>query len=139
MTEPMPQMYNHCVAVYTAMAKTAKPVVLPPFSTSGDSARPERLIWEGFLTKLIGEDCNLAVPYYTSVKNNLVRMGCIEQVGRGGGTHPSTWELFKEPTEDLFNAKGTVRTHSKTSILEGQIKDLNSRVQKLEDMLQNIA
>lgn len=129
MTDPMPQIYNHCVAVYKAMQKTAKPM---------EGAR-SRTVWTGFLTKLIGEDCGLAVPYFSSVRNNLVAMGCIEQIARGGGTHPSTWELIREPTEELFLAKGKIKSNSKTSAMQGQINDLAQRLEKLEKILENIA
>lgn len=131
MTEPMPQMYNHCVAVYEEMKKTAKVV-------TQDSGPPRR-IWTGFLTKLINDDLGLAVPYFTAVRNNLLEMGCVEQIARGGGTHPSTWELIKNPTEQLFNTKGKIRTNSKTAVMQGQINDLNARLKKVEDLLQNIA
>lgn len=128
MTDPMPQMYNHCVAVYKAMDAAGKPW----------EGKSSRRVWEGFLTKLINEDCGLAVPYYSSVRNNLVRMGCIEQINRGGGTHPSMWELIHEPTEELFHAKGKIRTNSKSAVMEGRIDDLARRVEKLENMLANI-
>lgn len=130
MTEPMPQMYNHCVNVYNAMRKTAKPYA---------GAKGSRIIWEGFFTKLINEDLGLAVPYFTAVRNNLKEMGCIEQIARGGGTHPSTWELIREPTEELFNSKGKIRTNSKTAQLEGQVRDLDARLKAVEQLLQNIA
>jgi len=131
MTDPMPQMYNHCVNVYEAMEKESKVVI------EGDG--PPRRIWVGFLTKLINEDLGLAVPYYSAVRNNLKRMGCIDQLQRGGGTHPSTWELIKNPTEDLFNTKGQIRTNSKTAQLENQVKDLNNRVKVLEDLIKGVA
>lgn len=129
MTDPMPQMFNHCVAVYKAMDATGKPM----------EGKSSRRVWEGFLTKLINDDCGLAVPYYSGVRNNLMRMGCIEQIARGGGTHPSTWELIKEPTEELFNSRGRIKTNSKAAVMQGQINDLNDRVKRLEAMLQNIA
>lgn len=131
MTEPMPQMYNHCVAVYEAMDKTAKNVA--------EDGKPTRRIWQGFLTKLINDDLGLAVPYFTAVRNNLLEMGCCEQLARGGGTHPSTWELIKPPTEDLFNTKGKIRTNSKTAVMQGQINDLNTRLQAVEKLLQDIS
>jgi len=131
MTDPMPQMYNHCVNVYEAMKATSQVVT--------ENGSPPRRIWVGFLTKLINDDLGLAVPYYSAVRNNLKRMGCIDQLQRGGGTHPSTWELIKNPTEQLFNDKGQIRTNSKTSQLEGQIKDLSQRVQVLEDLIKGVA
>lgn len=131
MSEPMPQMYNHCVAVYEEMKKTAEVVT--------EDGKPPRRIWHGFLTKLINEDLGLAVPYFTAVRNNLMEMGCVTQLARGGGTHPSTWELIRNPTEELFNTKGKIRTNSKASVMQGQINDLNVRVKKLEELLQNIA
>jgi len=131
MTDPMPQMFNHCVQVYNAMHKTAELV------QNGEG--PPRRIWTGFLTKLINEDCKLAVPYFTGVRNNLMRMGCIAQITRGGGTHPSIWELITAPTEELFNAKGKVRTNSKASQLQGQLADVNTRLERVERMLANLA
>jgi len=137
MTDPMPQMYNHCVAVYKAMDKTARPMTSE--DTADGKAGPSRRVWVGFFTKLINEDLGLAVPYFTSVRNNLIAMGCIAQIARGGGTHPSTWELIREPTEELFNAKGTIRTNSKAAVMEGQIRDLDARLKAVEKLLQNIA
>jgi len=125
----MPQIYNHCVTVYEAMKATAEVIT--------DQGTPRR-VWRGFLTKLINEDCGLAVPYYSAVRNNLVRMGCIEQINRGGGTHPSMWELIKNPTEQLFLEKGKVRTNSKTAVMEGQISDLTARLERVENMLKNV-
>jgi hypothetical protein len=123
----MPQMFHHCVLVYNKMHEAANLV---------DDNGVKRRIWVGYLTKLVNEDCNLAVPYYSGVKNNLVRMGCMIQLQRGGGTHPSTWELIMEPTEDLFLAKGKVRTHSKTAQLEGQVEDLHLRIERIEKVLE---
>lgn len=128
--EPMPQIYNHCVAVYEAMKATAE--------VHTENGGPPQRIWRGFLTKLINEDCGLAVPYYTAVRSNLIRMGCIEQIARGGGTHPSTWELIKNPTEELFHAKGKIRTNSKASQMEGQLKDLANRVTAMENLLKGL-
>jgi len=130
MTEPMPQIYNHCVAVYKAMDAAAE--------TVDNETTGSQRIWRGFLTKLINEDCGLAVPYYSAVRNNLVRMGCIEQLNRGGGTHPSLWLLLRDPTEELFNAKGKIRTNSKASQLTQQVADLNTRVERLENLLKGL-
>jgi hypothetical protein len=130
MSDPMPQIFNHCVDVYNEMLKNA-----PLQSIDGG---PPRRIWEGFLTKLINEELGLAVPYYTSVRSNLVRMGCLTQLGRGGGTHPSTWELLKPPTEELFHAKGKVKSNSKLSILEQQVADHNRRLDVLEKLLRDL-
>jgi hypothetical protein len=120
-----PVMYDHCKAVYDAMAEAA---------TIVETETVRMLVWEGFLTKLVQNDLNLAVPYYSSVKMFLTRMGCIRQMRRGGGTSPSQWEVIKPPTKELFakvDPKATARRAAQEAATQ-QMNDLSTRLGKLE-------
>jgi len=121
-----PVMYDHCVAVYNRMADEAV--------IKESEAGVRIAVWEGFLTRLIQNDLNLAVPYYSSVRANLVRMGCMRQLRRGGGSAKSQWEVIKPPTRTLFEnaeATGNARLRQKDTQKQ-QVNDLSQRVGKLE-------
>jgi hypothetical protein len=96
------------------------------------------IVYEGFFTALITQKLNLSTPYYTSVKNALIRMGCISQLRRGGSTTPSQWELHWEPSLEAFTrTKGTkMVSPSKDKDGEAQLRqqnnDLSKRVAALE-------
>jgi hypothetical protein len=118
----VPALFQHCCDVYALMERQATKV-------------GTRIIYEGFLTKLITEKpIFLSVPYYTSVRSSLVRMGCITQLRRGGGSSPSLWVLNHPPTLQLFTHErplkkaGTQRIDS----LEQQIRDCHTRIAALE-------
>jgi hypothetical protein len=95
-------------------------------------------VYEGHLTKLIMQDCGLAQPLYTSVRGQLMNMGCIEQIRRGGGGSMSKWKVLKEPTEDDFREAKALRKPltGKLSIVEQQLRDLNRRVIRAEARLE---
>ena len=88
-----PSLFLHCETVYVAMRDGAQQV------HEGDVPI---VVWEGFFTRLM-RDLDLAVPYYSKVRNFLMQMGCIKQLRRGGGTTPSQWELIKPPTMELWS------------------------------------
>jgi len=117
-----PALFDHCVRTYEAMLAQAQP------HESG------QIVYEGFLTQLITAQLNLSVPYYTSVRKQLMRMGCIRQLKRGGGTAPSQWELIYQPTEEAFFKahESKERPASKFDIMQEQINDLSDLVSKVE-------
>lgn len=115
--------------------------VVQTFEREGDKDQklktsPEKhvIIYEGFLTQLITQKLNLSTPYYTHVRTALIRMGCIRQLKRGGGTAPSQWELIYEPTEEAFhrNRERKVPKQTKESQTERLITELSGRVADLE-------
>jgi hypothetical protein len=128
-----PAPFLHCETVYKAMRETA---------TEVHESEVPMLVWEGFLTKLM-LNLNLSVPYYSTVKNYLTKMGCIRQLKRGGGTTPSQWELIKPPTPALWDAlpekpanrpgpvSGT--DPSEVAMLKQRLSNLAERQDKLEE------
>jgi hypothetical protein len=122
---PLPAIFGHCVSVYKLMREQAEVV-------EKEGARI--VLWEGFLTRLIGDELRLPTPYYTSIRNNLVRMECVRQLQRGGGNSPSQWELIKQPTDQLFREKAPKRSQRDRELetMRGQIADLHTRLGKLE-------
>ena len=134
--KPLPALYFHCESVYVAMVEHAsveKFHILDPDSLEG-------LIYEGFLTRLITSEVGLAVPYYTGVMKELRRMGCVEQLRRGGSTTPSRWVLHFAPTEELFGRPENPITqrHKIQSVRDQQIKDLTSRMAEVETRLDDL-
>lgn len=138
--ETLPVLFNHCKDVYAAMLRSSSKQ-----SFIEDGQTKEAVLYEGFLTKLVTEDLHLSVPYYTSVMRALKKMGCVEQVRRGGSTSPSQWRLYFEPTEDLFKNKAggkkraSSQHDSRLSQVEGIVQTLNQRVTTLENILRNLA
>lgn len=110
MTETVPQMYDHCTRVYAAMSKEAKEEIVEidlevegkQLSMADLQVPPTRLVYEGHLTKIFNQ-LELATPYYTSVLTHLKKMGCVQQLRRGGGSQTSRWELIKEPDVSDFD------------------------------------
>lgn len=128
---PLPAIYGHCERTYQAMRAQAE---------ARDVEGGRIIVWEGFLTQLLGKELNLPTPYYTSVRNNLVRMECVRQLQRGGGNSPSQWELIRPPTPKLFLEKAPKRSQRDRELetLRGQVSDLRDRQNKLEKMFQQV-
>jgi hypothetical protein len=122
---PLPAIFGHCEKVYDLMRSQAEPV---------EVEGTRIIVWQGFLTHLIGEQLNMPTPYYTSIRNNLVRMGCVKQLQRGGGNSPSQWEMVRKPTPELFREKAPKRSQRDLELetMRGQLSDLNARLAKLE-------
>lgn len=59
-------------------------------------------VWEGFLTKLVNTRLQFSTPYFSHVRSNLIALGCMRQLQRGGGSSPSRWELMGEPDLEKF-------------------------------------
>jgi hypothetical protein len=121
-----PVMYDHCVKVFEEMQKTA---------TIKEAEGGVRIaVWEGYLTRLIQQDLDLAVPYYSAIRAHLIRMGSVKQLRRGGGSSKSQWEVVKPPTKELFEtaqATGSQRLQQKETHIQ-RINDLTQRVARLE-------
>lgn len=126
-----PVLFHHCVETYNAMNEEAKTV-----TEKGEKA----LVYEGHLTRLITQQLGLAVPYYTSVTKALKGMKCIRQLRRGGGNATSQWELIKAPTEeDFINIQPPkIPRQDKMSAVQQQVRDLNHRVNELENFVKQI-
>ena len=126
---PVSQNYRYCSNVYRVMKKE-----------SFHHAESNQIIWEGFFTKLITEDLGLSVPYYSTIRRELIRMECIRQLRRGGGSSPSQWALLREPTEELWHNSPAKRmqTNSKQEQNAGQIGDLIKRLEILEQHMEVI-
>lgn len=126
----MPAMFDHCMNVYNKMREQA--VVT-------EVADGERmLVWEGFLTKLT-RGLGLSTPYYTTVKRDLVRMGCMQQLRRGGGSSPSQWELKHKPTQELFhNAAGKLSKPTAFDTVNQRLTDLHERLCVVEQAIGTI-
>jgi hypothetical protein len=132
--EPVKMLFHHCVDVYKAMFVESA-MVVPPLSEE----IPGMLVYEGHLTKLF-QKLELSVPYYTSVRKQLIKMGCIKQLRRGGGNAMSQWELITEPTEELFIASGYKpnRAVGRTAQLEQQVRGLVQRVNEHETRIEGL-
>lgn len=134
-----PAMFDHCAKVYEAlrtMAVEEQYVLGDDTEVSGEHAIEFgcRWVFEGHTTQVFSR-LGLATPYYTSVLKNLVAMGCVTQIRRGGGSSLSKWELHKPPTEELWatrDIRGGSKNATRLSALEQQVRDLNNRLKKIE-------
>lgn len=129
-SEVLSVMYEHCTRAYDLMKVEAKP---EPGSKKG------YMVWEGFMTHLINDQMKMSTPYYSSILNHLKRMGCIQQLRRGGSSTPSQWLLITSPTPELFrhSTEKTSRSAIKLDGMEQRIVDLTRRVSTLETLLRN--
>ena len=112
----VPAMFNHCRQVYEEMLGTAReywadsgtgdprPLLVEDHPEPPYQGAVTVRVWEGFLTKLVNEKLRFSTPYFSHVRNNLIAMGCIRQLQRGGGSSPSRWELLCEPDLEKFTA-----------------------------------
>ena len=121
----VPALFEHAKNVYRDMHAEAKP------------DEDGLLVYEGHLTVLFRK-LRLSVPYYTSIKNQLVAMGCIEQTRRGGGNGTSRWVLWKEPLLEEWKATDAARPRrgNKTTQLEQRVKDIADRLHQIEARLE---
>lgn len=140
-----PAMFEHCQTIYNLMVddSTEEAVqvpdhVLPGLQDPEEDVELEtvtRRVWEGRTTGLF-QKAELPTPYYTKVIQNLKRMGCIEQLRRGGGAALSKWALCHDPSEELWTNSEAPEHHSSTKTLLQQVqqqnRDLTRRIQRLE-------
>lgn len=148
---PMKALFDHCTTVFDEMFKEAVPEETAERNYDGGAAHDQPnieivpsgyMIWTGHTTQLFAR-LGMATPYYTTVMRALKKMGCLEQVRRGGGNAQSKWRLVRRPEEDAFNAAELLKTPTQGSqkALEQQFRDLNARVTTLEGIvygLQNL-
>jgi hypothetical protein len=123
-----PAAFDHCIRVYAILDEEA---VLEDVKTEDETLNLK--VWSGALTKVF-QRLELATPYYTSVMAHLKAMGCVEQLSRGGGSAPSKWVLYQEPTRELFDeapAMKPQKTADRLKALEQQVRDLTKMVQTL--------
>jgi hypothetical protein len=140
---PMKALYDHCVTVFDEMFKEAVPEETAQLEKDGIAATARSdievvpsgyMIWTGHLTQVFAR-LGMATPYYTSVMSALKKMGCVEQVKRGGGNSMSKWRLVRRPEEDFFHAAEKLKlpTQGSQKALEQQVRDMNKRLTELED------
>lgn len=123
--ETISVMYEHCRKAYSILREEAEKL--------GDE-----VIWEGFMTHLIGDQMGMSTPYYSSILSNLKRMGCVKQIRRGGSSTPSQWALLQPPTVELFqNAESRTVGKGRIDSLEQRVSDITSRLDAIERMLRN--
>jgi hypothetical protein len=126
-----PALYEHCSVVYAGMLQEAE---------ARETENGIIIVWKGMLTKFVTSQMNLSIPYYTHVTRALIRMGCIHQLRRGGGSSGSLWQLITEPTIDLWNATAEKKmlVATKITVVNQQIADLTRRVGRLEQALEKV-
>lgn len=130
--EVMPALFEHCVNCYNAMTKEAE--------TRTNEAGETLTVWTGFFTSLIRDQLHLSTPYYTSIRQILVGMGCIRQLRRGGGTGESIWELIKMPTPELFiNASPPKRAaQTRRDYIDDTFLAHGNRITRLEETIHEL-
>lgn len=128
----LPTLYTYCVQIFQSMTESAQHEKLG--IQFGDQ---EGMVFEGFLTKIFKEEY-LAVPYYTKVMRELKRMGCVQQLQRGGSTTPSRWLLIHPPTPELWVSSVDPTKLDGQSPESQQIQDLNRRIAELEEFKREI-
>jgi hypothetical protein len=130
MTDPVSIRYTHAKNAYDLMRDEAE--------RKRFDDGTEKLVWEGFLTRLIKDQLGLATPYYSDIKGILDEekgMGCIKQLRRGGASTKSQWVLLKEPTEESWQKYLEKKPPSRKAIHEQQLADMNKRLTALENAL----
>lgn len=136
-----PALFIHCKNTYRAMLEESTEVQF-----DNDS---KGIVYEGKLTALITEKLYLSVPYYTKIRAALIAMGCMKQLRRGGGSAPSQWELYYEPTLKLYDkyvrseqlADKEAAEQKKNELApasQQQIKDLQRQINDLDETLRFI-
>lgn len=117
-------IYNHCKDAYAAMEEEA---VTEQIGTNNYK------VYTGFLTRLMQDKLQLPVAYYSHVTAELRRMGCIEQLKRGGGSAPSKWFIIKPPNEADFLLTPKLEKGIKgQSVIEQRLRNLEERMDKFE-------
>ena len=143
---PMKALYDHCITVFDEMFKEAEPEPAPDLreglgAPDGEDVVTSSgyMIWTGHTTQLFAR-LGMATPYYTTVMQTLKKMGCVEQVKRGGGNSMSKWRLVRRPEEQFFEAAEKLKKpiQGTQKALEQQVRDLNNRVLTLEDRMHDL-
>lgn len=126
-----PALFEHCCRAYEAMLAEARRI---PVVTGSDDESAYNIVYEGFFTRLITGKLNLSTPYYSSIRDALMNMGCIRQLRRGGSTTPSQWELIREPSLEAFMNQMPTKTpkQTKEDATQAQILALADRLSHVE-------
>jgi hypothetical protein len=110
-------LFDHCCSIFDLLMQESTQV-------------EEDFIYTGFTTKLFAK-ARLSTPYYTAVMRELIGMGCVEQLRRGGGGAPSQWKLLTRPTRALWDAKEgrskPIKSHNLDQVIQ-MLTALNERV-----------
>jgi hypothetical protein len=141
----MKALYDHCITVFDEMFKEAEPEEVPEglrLDGEGGAVKPEAtgyMIWTGHTTQLFAR-LGMATPYYTTVMQALKKMGCVEQVKRGGGNSMSKWRLVRRPEEEFFEAAEKLKrpVQGSQKALEQQMRDMNKRLSDVESLLHDL-
>jgi hypothetical protein len=131
-----PSIFLHTQKVYELMEQKAE--------TRPVDDQHTELVYTGYLTKdVMGAPLNLPIPYYTKITRALVGMGCAQQIKRGGGSAPSHWALYRPPTLEAYETwerseLNPAKPTSKSAQLEQSVRDLQGRVDALEEAFQEL-
>jgi hypothetical protein len=141
--KPMKALYDHCVTVFEEMFKEAEPEerAINNYDGGPTMDQPQTvteitgyMIWTGHLTQLFAR-LGMSTPLYTGVMQTLKKMGCAEQLKRGGGNAKSVWRLVRKPEEEVFNAAEKLKrpTDGSFAALQQQFRDMNKRLSDVEE------
>jgi hypothetical protein len=126
---PDPALLQHTQVVYSRMMEQSRKM---------REGGVDLVVYEGPLTHLIINDIGLPNPYYTSITQALIGMGCARQLKRGGGGQPSQWELIRDPSAELWTtymeSKGESEPEVEVATAQS-VRDLTSRIDRLEKAL----
>lgn len=138
---PIKALFDHCTTVFDEMFKDAVPEETTERNYDAGEAKDYTetaatgyMIWTGHTTQLFAR-LGMATPYYTTVMQALKKMGCVEQVRRGGGNSMSKWRLVRKPEEEAFEAAEKIKkpTGGSLEAVKQQVRSLNERLTVLED------
>jgi hypothetical protein len=122
-------VFRHSLTVYAEMENQSRLVTVEGI---------KMLVYEGKLTELVVNTCELSVPYYSKVTQALKGMGCCRQLRRGGGPSLSQWELIKEPTVELYEeyiSTGEQAEEPTQFATKQEVRDVNNRLMTVEKAL----
>lgn len=132
----VPALFEHCQRTYERMLELSE-------KKSFDGGQGgEGMVYEGYLTTLITKDLCLSTPYYTHIRGALIRMGCVEQLRRGGSSTESQWLLIHSPTLEAFTDQSVrhrkqpkAATEEQFAAQQQQITAINQRLSRVERAL----
>lgn len=93
--------YDACCIIYAEMRKRAIPAAQAPKYVQRVTPEGVERVFVGSLVKLFAGIGFTSTASYHHRKHELVDMGCIQQVWRGGNTG-SAWAILRPPTYDLW-------------------------------------
>jgi hypothetical protein len=102
---PPGALYQHAVRTYGAANAQAVRAADAPADLRELLAGRAGRVFVGSLSTVM-EGLGLSNYYHHTVRDALVRMGCLLQVRRGTHHRPSVWLLLTPPTEQRYRALG---------------------------------